>query len=93
MDKLEELKGILRIDWTEEDGNLAKMIKYGEAYINHITGVAIDFDQDKNARSLLLDYCRYRYHNATEEFEKNFSSQLLSVQIYYACRSGGGEGD
>ena len=33
------------------------------------------------AVSLLLDYCRYVYNNASEYFEENFSKELLRLQL------------
>jgi hypothetical protein len=33
------------------------------------------------AASLLLDYCRYSYNNASEYFEENFARELLRLQL------------
>ncbi len=33
------------------------------------------------AASLLLDYCRYVYNNASEYFEENFARDLLRLQL------------
>mgnify|MGYP001071804967 CR=1 FL=1 len=33
------------------------------------------------AVSLLLDYCRYAYNNASEYFEENFQKEILRLQL------------
>lgn len=77
---LQELKDYLRISWNDEDVLLEATIVKGKAYLEDITGVTLDFEQTRE-KSLLLDYCRYSYNNASEYFEENFKSELLRLQL------------
>ena len=77
---LQELKDYLRISWDDEDTLLEATIVKGKAYLEDITGVTLDFEQARE-KSLLLDYCRYSYNNASEYFEENFKSELLRLQL------------
>lgn len=83
---LEEIKGYLKITWSDEDSSISTMIDAGKAYIDSVTGTTIDYESDNQAKSLLFDYCRYRYNMVTEEFESNFSSVILNLQLKYACK-------
>lgn len=42
-----------------------------------------DFKEPTRARSLLFDYCRYAYSNATEMFDANFASEILMLRHEY----------
>lgn len=78
---LQEIKDYLKITWDDEDVNLQKTIDRGKAYLNELTGAVLDFDTEGLARSLLFDYVRYVYNNASEYFEENFSSEILRLQL------------
>ena len=77
---LEELKARLRITEDEEDSDL---LKKGIAKINNIVGADINYEEDDEAREILLEYGRYAYNNAGEYFETNFSTELIRLQIKY----------
>lgn len=81
---LEELKARLRITEDEEDSDLlCPILKKGIAKINNIVGVDINYEEDDEAREILLEYGRYAYNNAGEYFERNFSTELIRLQIKY----------
>ncbi len=63
---LEELKKYLR----EEDNEdiLSDILKDGEKYLNRLAGIELDYFNNILAKTLLLDYCRYKYNNASEYF-------------------------
>ena len=46
-------------------------------------------DERSLEHTLLLDYCRYANSNATEEFVKNYSAELLSLRQSYEVRAFG----
>lgn len=47
-----------------------------------------DFEDEQNhAHSLLLDFCRYDHSNASEEFDKNYAAELLSLRQDYEVRA------
>lgn len=51
-----------------------------------VAGVELDFDVDRNARSLLRAYCRYANSQSLEMFEVNFQSELLSLNLNYCLK-------
>ena len=44
------------------------------------------------AASLLLDYCRYSYNNASEYFEENFAREILRLQLQVATEEMSADG-
>lgn len=81
MRMLQAAKAYLRITWDDEDAHLQGIIDRGQAYLNDLTGTTLDFESAGLAQSLLLDYCRYVYNNASEYFEENFAKELLRLQL------------
>lgn len=81
-----EVKDILRITWDDEDQLIINTIDRGKHYLEELAGVALDFDEQNQARSLLLNYCRYAYNNALEYFDDNFSQQILRLQMVEAIK-------
>ena len=77
---LEELKDRLRILDTVQDVMLQGIIEQGKLYLNDLMGVELDFT-DLSFKTLLLEYCRYVYNNATEYFEDNFQREILRLQL------------
>ena len=80
-DLLQQLKAYLKITWDDEDEALAGMIERAKAYLNDLTGVELDFEKEAPPKSLLLDYCRYVYNNASEYFEENYQQELIRLQL------------
>lgn len=78
---LDAVKDYLKITWSDEDGELARLIAQGEADLTELAGADPDFETEGLARSLLFDYCRYAYNNASEYFEENFAAKILRLQI------------
>lgn len=83
---LEELKNYLKITWNNEDNYLQSIISRGKEYLKDLTGTEISFDKEGPAKSLLLDYCRFYYNNATEYFEDAFQKQIVRLQYAEAIR-------
>lgn len=83
---LEELKEYLKITWTDEDNSLTSIVERGKSNLEELTGTTLDFETEGQAKSLLLDYCRYAYNNALEYFEENFSKEILRLQLKEAVR-------
>jgi hypothetical protein len=82
-DLLATVRNYLNITWIDEatDNNLIGYIRRGMARLQEVAGVSLDFSIESSARSLLLDYCRYANSQALEMFEKNFSSELLELNL------------
>lgn len=72
---------------SEERKKLVKgYIVDGIYKLNDTAGVEIDFDVDRNARSLLRDYCRYANSQCLEMFKENFQSEMLSLNLDYCLK-------
>ena len=78
---LQAVKNYLKITWNDEDFHIQGIIDRGQAYLNDLTGTTLDFETDGPPKTLLLDYCRYVYNNASEYFEENFAKELLRLQL------------
>lgn len=77
---LQEVKDYLKITWSDEDAALTSLITRGQAYLANLVGADLDFTVGL-PQSLLLDYCRYVYNNASEYFEENFAGEILRLQL------------
>ena len=77
----------LRVSSPYEENNLRRIIERGQAYLNELTGVELDFTAEGLARALLFDYCRYAYNNASEYFEENYRRDLLRLQLAAAVEA------
>ena len=49
--------------------------------MQQLAGAELDFEVEGQARSLLFDYVRYAYNNASEYFEQNFKEEILRLQL------------
>ena len=78
---LEQVKRYLKITWDDEDVEIQGTIDRGQAYLDDLTGAELDYASVGQPQSLLLDYCRYAYNNATEYFEENYREQILRLQL------------
>lgn len=76
-----EVKGYLKITWTDEDSDILGYVKEGIEYLDEIAGVKINYTTDLKAKQLLKDYCRYVYNHSLEMFEVNFKRELLKLSI------------
>ena len=78
---LQTVKDYLKVTWNDEDSHIQGIIDRGQAKLNDLTGAELDFEADGPPKTLLLDYCRYVYNNASEYFEENFARELLRLQL------------
>lgn len=76
---LADVKVWLQISW--EDGRLPGMIASGISYLDHKAGKALDYTEDGQPRTLLMEYVRYARDNALDVFENNYRSMLLDLII------------
>lgn len=78
---LDDIKDYLKITWDDEDDYLTSLISRGQTKLNELAGAELDFETEGLARSLLFDYVRYAYNNATEYFEENYQHEILRLQL------------
>jgi hypothetical protein len=82
-DLLSAARNELDITWEDATGDvkLAGHLARGMRHLNGIAGAELDYDAEDEPRSLLFGYCRYARSNALEDFDKNYSSELLALHI------------
>lgn len=78
---LSRVKDYLKITWIDDDELIVNFISRGQAVLNGLAGAGLDFQEEGLARSLLFDYCRYAYNNATEYFEENYQREIMRLQL------------
>jgi len=78
---LNDIKKYLKITWDDENTEIESLINRGKSKLNELMGAELDFETEGHARSLLFDFVRYAYNNATEYFEENFRSEILRLQL------------
>lgn len=80
---LSDIKKYLHITWTDDDtdSNIRGYIRRGISRLERIAGGKLNFMAEELPRQLLFDYVRYANSQALEVFEKNFSSELLSLNL------------
>lgn len=66
---------------VDEDDDLTSHIDQGKYYLNTLAGVNLDFIENLLAKSLLVNYVRYSYNNASEYFAENFREDILRLQL------------
>jgi len=78
---LDKVKSYLRVTWDDDDTAITDLIARGKEKLEELAGAELDFETEGLARSLLFDYCRYAYNNASEYFEENFQHEILRLQL------------
>jgi len=78
---LQEIKDELKITWNDEDNSLERMIIRAKDNFNDLIGVDLDYENNSQAKTLFLNYCRYDYNQALEYFEDNFQKEILRLQL------------
>ena len=86
---LAEVKNYLDITWEDADGDqkLIGIISRGMSRINEIAGAELDYTAEDQPLALLCDYCMYARAGALSEFEENYLSELISLQIREAVKA------
>jgi hypothetical protein len=80
---LDAVKTYLDITWTDKntEDKLTGIINRGMKYLDRAAGAELDYAIDDKPRELLFDYCLYVRSNALSEFQNNYLSELLTLQI------------
>ena len=86
---LEAVRNYLDISWVDADGDtkLTGIIARGMKYLDSVAGKTLDYTIEDKPRELLMDYCRYVRSNALDEFQTNYLSELLSLQIQMSIKT------
>lgn len=81
---LSKVKNYLDMTWTlaeEETEKLTGIIEQGMAYIDFVAGYTQDYTKSGQALALLKDYVRYTRSNALDEFQTNYTPEILTLQM------------
>lgn len=95
-DLLEEVKNNLFVTWSDDDCQISiiilKSMNYLQSKVSQILTIE-DFSSYDIEHTLLIERCRYDWNNALNEFEKNFSSEILAFIQKYALKDWEENGD
>ncbi|MBO0450758.1 phage head-tail connector protein [Candidatus Enterococcus murrayae] len=83
---LDEVKDKLDITWDDNDASVKSIIFRACTYLQSKVSQKLQFTQDSEEYSLLLERCRYDWNNALDEFETNYASEILSFIQSYALK-------
>jgi hypothetical protein len=68
------------------DAKLAGIIARGTKHLDDVAGETLDYSAEDAPRQLLFDFCRYVRASASEDFDKNFQSDLIALQMKYEAK-------
>ncbi|MBO0459826.1 hypothetical protein JZO77_24155 [Enterococcus hulanensis] len=83
---LDEVKDKLDVTWDDNDNNIKSMIIRACNYLQSKVTQELQFTQDADEYSLLLERCRYDWNNGLDEFENNYATEILSFIQSYALK-------
>ncbi|WEZ09575.1 phage gp6-like head-tail connector protein [Priestia flexa] len=89
---LQEFKDMMHFTHNSEDSNLHRLLSFSIDAIKRRCG-KFDIDVNLGARELVLQRTRYAYNDAVEYFDKNFSSEIINVQLDIAFNEMDEEGE
>lgn len=80
---LAAVRNYLDITWTDADTDLklTGIISRGIKYIDRHAGSTLDYSTEDNPRALLMDYARYAWSNALDEFSTNYLPEIIALEI------------
>lgn len=89
---LADAKNYLDMTWPDAsaDQKLRGILERGMAYLDHRAGTALDYEEEGDARALLLDYARYAQAFALQDFGTDYASELLGLHIAGEVEQHGG---
>lgn len=79
---IQDIKNYLDITFSDTalDSKIAGIIQRGASYISNVAGCELEFAKENLEKQLLFDYCRYATANNLEDFEHNFSQELITLR-------------
>lgn len=83
MELFDEVKNYLDITWEMDAGEKQKLsgiIERGKEYLTGKIGTC-DFETDTREKALLLDYCMYAKAGRIPDFQNNYRSEIIALQI------------
>lgn len=83
---LKDTKDKLYVSWSDNDEQIKKIILRASKYIQSKITQELSFTPDSEEYELMLERCRYDWNNALDEFEKNYSSEILALIQSFALK-------
>ena len=80
---IDDVKNYLDITWEMDAGEsnkLSGMIERGKEYLKGKIG-SCDFESETREKALLLDYCMYARAGQIPDFQKNYRSEIIALQM------------
>lgn len=81
---LDAVKTRLQITHNDDDAMLMQLIEAASVYFSVLVGIDVAFETEtdkvqKYAKQLAIEYIRYGYNNAADEFETNYEADLTRL--------------
>jgi hypothetical protein len=83
-DLLQETKDKLRITWSEEDKQIARMIETAISELNTQYGARFDFTKPGLAQTLMLEHVFYNRNQAMHEYRTAYGKELTELALQTA---------
>lgn len=83
---IEEVKNYLNITWQDHatDNLVAGLIARGQVYLEKVAGRKLNFEINAKPKELLMEYCLYVRSYGLADFQQNYLSELLTLQMEVA---------
>lgn len=80
---LNDVKNYLNVTWedSELDDKLKSMIERGKASLSNSIGQGLDFENDTQAKTLLLNHVMYENSAILHEFYKDYKEEINTLYI------------
>ncbi len=80
---IEDVKNYLDITWEMDAGELNKLsgiVERGKEYLTGKIGEC-NFEDETKEKALLLDYCMYARAGRIPDFQSNYRSEIIALQM------------
>ncbi len=80
---IDDVRNYLDITWEMDAGELQKLsgiIERGKEYLSGKIGDC-DFEKETREKALLLDYCMYARAGRITDFQNNYRSEIIALQM------------
>lgn len=88
---LQLLKDKLCITWSDSDTDrrLTNILNSAKNILAFKLGLPTDYIWNENTMesNLLLNYCFYEWNDAVDEFDNNYSNDILQIRMKYEVNS------
>lgn len=94
---LEAVRSKLNITWSDTDTEkrINEILENGKVTLRHKCGIpdTYDFEEPGQERNTLLSWCLYEWNHASNEFDQNYSNDVLQLRQKWEVKGYDGEAE